>query len=54
LFINVLEAPGVLEAQELMTLQAELMQHLEDTLNIVDEKNKRHRFSPHMTVAFHK
>ena len=45
LFINVLKAP------ELMALQAELMQHLEDTLNIVDEKNKRRGFSPHMTVA---
>lgn len=45
LFINVLKSP------ELMTLQAELMQHLEDRLGIVDAKNKRRGFSPHMTVA---
>jgi len=45
LFIDVLRSP------ELMTLQAELMQHLEDTLDIVDVKNKHRGFSPHMTVA---
>lgn len=45
LFINVLKSP------ELMALQAELMQHLEDSLGIVDLKNKHRGFSPHMTVA---
>jgi len=45
LYIKVLKTP------ELLDLQASLMQHLEDTLGIVDLKNKRRGFSPHMTVA---
>lgn len=45
LYIKVLKTP------ELLQLQSALMQHLEDTLGIVDLKNKRRGYSPHMTLA---
>ncbi|MGB3188862.1 MAG: 2'-5' RNA ligase family protein, partial [Limnoraphis sp.] len=46
IYVNVIKTP------ELLTLQKELMSHLETTLNIVDNVSKRRPFSPHMTVAF--
>lgn len=45
LFIDVHKTP------ELRALQADLMEHLERDLAIVDLKNKHRGFSPHMTVA---
>lgn len=45
LYINVHKTP------ELLALQADLMQHFETELGIVDAKHKRRGFSPHMTVA---
>jgi 2'-5' RNA ligase len=45
LYINVLKTP------ELLALQAQLLQHLSDTLNLVDPKSKTRPFSPHVTVA---
>lgn len=38
--------------QELLTLQAELMAHLEANLGIVDKVSKTRLFALHMTVAF--
>ena len=46
IYVNVIKTP------ELLTLQKELMSHLETTLNIVDKVSKYRHFSPHMTVAF--
>lgn len=43
---------NVLKTQELLTLQAELMAHLESSLGIVDPVSQTRAFSPHMTVAF--
>ena len=42
---------NVLKTQELLTLQTDLMTHL-DLLGIVDQVSKTRPFSPHMTVAF--
>jgi 2'-5' RNA ligase len=43
---------NVLKTQELLTLQTDLMAHLEAVLGIVDPVSKSRAFSPHMTVAF--
>lgn len=43
---------NVLKTQELLTLQTDLMTHLETLLGIVDPVSKTRAFSPHMTVAF--
>lgn len=43
---------NVLKTQELLTLQTDLMAHLETVLEIVDPVSKTRAFSPHMTVAF--
>ncbi len=45
LYINVLQTPG------LISLQAALIQALEQRLGIVDPKSKQRPFAPHMTVA---
>ncbi|NJO41138.1 MAG: 2'-5' RNA ligase family protein [Cyanobacteria bacterium CRU_2_1] len=45
LYINVLKTP------ELLTLQANLMNYLEETLGIVDPTTKQRGFSPHLTIA---
>ncbi|MBE9004368.1 2'-5' RNA ligase family protein [Fortiea sp. LEGE XX443] len=42
----------VVRSQELLTLQADLMMHIETSLGIVDEVGKKRPFAPHMTVAF--
>lgn len=42
---------NVLKTQQLLTLQTDLMAHLE-ILGIVDPVSKTRAFSPHMTVAF--
>lgn len=42
----------VLKTPQLLTLQKELMAHLETELGIVDPVSKTRPFSPHMTVAF--
>jgi 2'-5' RNA ligase len=42
----------VVKSQELLTLQADLMAHMEASLGIVDEVGKKRPFAPHMTVAF--
>lgn len=36
---------------ELLAFQANLAEHLEQTLGIVDPKGRRRRFTPHVTVA---
>jgi 2'-5' RNA ligase len=46
IYINVLKTPA------LLTLQAELMAHLETELRIIDPKSKERPYSPHMTVGF--
>jgi 2'-5' RNA ligase len=46
IYINVLKTPA------LLTLQAELMAHLETELSIIDPKSKERPYSPHMTVGF--
>jgi 2'-5' RNA ligase len=46
IYIDVVKSP------ELLTLQAELMAHLETNLGIIDEVGKKRPFAPHMTVAF--
>lgn len=43
---------NVLKTQELLTLQTDLMAHLETVLKIIDPVSKSRPFSPHMTVAF--
>ena len=43
---------NVLKTQELLTLQTDLMAHLETLLGIGDPVSKTRAFSPHMTVAF--
>jgi 2'-5' RNA ligase len=43
---------NVVRNQELLTLQAELMAHLETNLGIADKVSKTRPFAPHMTVAF--
>ncbi len=43
---------NVVKTQKLLTLQADLMAHLETTLGIVDPVSKTRAFCPHMTVAF--
>jgi 2'-5' RNA ligase len=43
---------NVLKTHELLTLQADLIAHLETLLGIVDPVSKTRAFSPHMTVAF--
>ncbi|MCC5636821.1 2'-5' RNA ligase family protein [Nostoc sp. CHAB 5844] len=42
----------VVRSQELLTLQADLMMHMETSLGIVDQVGKKRPFAPHMTVAF--
>jgi 2'-5' RNA ligase len=46
IYINVLKTPA------LLTLQADLMAHLETELRIIDPKSKERPYSPHMTVGF--
>ncbi|MBH8577531.1 2'-5' RNA ligase family protein [Nostocaceae cyanobacterium CENA369] len=46
IYIDVVKTP------ELLSLQADLMNHLEASLGIVDEVGKKRPFAPHMTVAF--
>ncbi|MGV0025060.1 2'-5' RNA ligase family protein [Phormidesmis priestleyi] len=46
IYLNVLKTP------ELLTLQQQLMTHLEGALGIVDPVSKSRPFVPHMTVAF--
>ena len=46
IYINVIKTP------ELVSLQSDLMAHVEDTLGIVEPVSKSRPFSPHMTVAF--
>ena len=46
IYINVVKTP------ELMSLQGDLMAHLEESLGIVDSVSKTRPFAPHMTVAF--
>lgn len=43
---------NVIKTLELMSLQRDLMTHLENSLGIVEPVSKRRPFSPHMTVAF--
>lgn len=43
---------NVLKTQELLTLQLNLMAHIETVLGIVDPASKSRPFSPHLTVAF--
>lgn len=43
---------NILNTQELLSLQTDLMAHLETSLGIVDPVSKKRAFSPHMTVAF--
>jgi 2'-5' RNA ligase len=43
---------NVVRNQELLTLQAELMAHLETNLGIADKVSQTRPFVPHMTVAF--
>jgi 2'-5' RNA ligase len=45
LYINVVKTP------DLLSLQAALMQELEQHLEIVDPKSRQRPFAPHMTVA---
>jgi 2'-5' RNA ligase len=42
----------VVRSQALVTLQADLMAHMEASLEIVDKVGKKRPFAPHMTVAF--
>lgn len=42
----------VVRNQELLTLQANLMAHMEASVGIVDQVGKQRPFAPHMTVAF--
>lgn len=42
----------VIKNPELFKIQNTLIDHLEKTLNIVDERSKSRPFSPHVTVAF--
>lgn len=42
----------VVRSQELLTLQADLMTHMETNLGIVNKVGKKRPFAPHMTVAF--
>ncbi|AFY75830.1 2'-5' RNA ligase [Pleurocapsa sp. PCC 7327] len=46
IFINVLKTP------ELLAVQKALMDYLESSLGIVDEKFKNRPFAPHLTVAY--
>lgn len=46
IYVNVIKTPA------LLTLQADLMTHLETTLGITDPKSKQRPYAPHMTVAF--
>ncbi|MDZ7960597.1 MAG: 2'-5' RNA ligase family protein [Aulosira sp. DedQUE10] len=46
IYIDVLRNP------QLLTLQADVMAHVEATLGIVDKVSKTRPFAPHMTVAF--
>jgi 2'-5' RNA ligase len=46
IFINVLKTP------ELLAVQKALMNDLESSLGIVDEKSKNRLFAPHLTVAY--
>lgn len=46
IYINVLRTP------QLLSLQADLMNHVERNLGIVDPVSKKRPFAPHMTVAF--
>jgi len=43
---------NVVRNQELLTLHADLMVHVESQLGIVDKVGKKRPFAPHMTVAF--
>ncbi|NMG08157.1 2'-5' RNA ligase family protein [Brasilonema sp. UFV-L1] len=43
---------NVVRSQQLLTLHADLMVHLESYLGIVDKVGKTRPFAPHMTVAF--
>jgi 2'-5' RNA ligase len=46
IFINVLKSP------ELLTLQKDLMAHMEASLEIVDARSRSRPFAPHLTLAF--
>ncbi len=43
---------NVLKSQEILSLQQQLMFHLETSLKIVHQTSKNRPFSPHLTVAF--
>lgn len=43
---------NVIKNSELITIHQELLAHLEESLNIVDEIEKCRQFSPHLTVAY--
>jgi 2'-5' RNA ligase len=43
---------NVLKTSELLTLQQQLIAHLEESLSIVDSVSQSRPFVPHMTVAF--
>jgi len=42
----------VVRSQELLTIQADFMAHMETSVGIVDPVGKKRPFAPHMTVAF--
>jgi 2'-5' RNA ligase len=46
IYMNVLKTP------ELLTIQKNLTNYLESSLNIVDQRSKNRPFSPHLTVGF--
>lgn len=46
IYIDVVRSP------ELLTVQADLMAHMETSVGIVDKVGKKRPFAPHMTVAF--
>ncbi|MEA5566008.1 2'-5' RNA ligase family protein [Anabaena sp. UHCC 0399] len=46
IYIDVVRSP------ELLSLQVQLMTHMEANLEIIDEVGKKRPFAPHMTVAF--
>jgi 2'-5' RNA ligase len=46
IFVNVLKTP------ELLAVQKALMEHLETSLELVNEVSKNRPFAPHLTVAF--
>lgn len=46
IYVNVIQTPA------LLSIQADLMAHLETNLEIVDPTSKQRSYSPHVTVAF--